>query len=262
MHSFRLSLLSALLAFASVPSLGAETSEGAFVIIEDQWIDEGYFDPGAQASQFGARPDKVRLWPDGVLPIQFKKNVGPALRQMVLEACAEWSRAANVRCILGEYKGASLVIGRSFAGIEKGCWSMLGSDFYFLALRRRMNLGLGCDSYPTVLHELGHALGLTHEHQRPDRDDYVQVLAQNVADPFLGIGKKLNFAKQSAEAYTPYDFFSIMHYSRKATSKNGQDTLVPRPGFEHLIDVMGRATRLSDLDREAISAMYGPPPAG
>jgi hypothetical protein len=238
-----------------------------FVQVGDQLIERGYFEAGdAPAAEvlergfMGGRPRKVALWPDGVLPLHFNSDVGPDLRRTVLEACAEWASAANLRCIEGSYQGRRLVIGRSFAGVKQGCWSMLGRAAYFVGLRRRMNLGPGCESYSTVLHELGHALGLTHEHQRNDRDDFVRIIEENVHDPFLGLAYRLNFKKQSTDGYTPYDFESIMHYGRRSASKNGGDTIVPHPGYESMIDVMGGASHLSDLDRSAIAAMYGARP--
>jgi len=227
-----------------------------FFEVEDQWIDRAYFE--GEHTQ-GGKPQRVKLWPDGVLPIRFKSDVEPGVRELVWQACREWGAAANVKCIEGRYQGAELVIGRSFLGIKQGCWSMLGSGFYFGPLRRRMNLGTRCDTYETVLHEMGHALGLTHEHQRADRDQYVEIRTQNVSDPFLGIGIKLNFAKQATDQLGPYDFFSIMHYGRKAASKNGEDTIVPRAGFDSMLDVIGRAKGLSELDRVSIASLYGAP---
>jgi hypothetical protein len=32
----------------------------------------------------------------------------------------------------------------------------------------------------TTMHEMMHAIGFVHEHSRPDRDQFVQVLLQNV----------------------------------------------------------------------------------
>lgn len=32
----------------------------------------------------------------------------------------------------------------------------------------------------TLLHELGHTIGLYHEHMRPDRDEYVEIFTANI----------------------------------------------------------------------------------
>ena len=64
------------------------------------------------------------------------------------------------------------------------------------------------------LHELGHTLGLLHEHQRPDRDDYIVINTQNIED-----GAQAQFMK-IGKVYGPFDFNSIMLYDSYSFAKN------------------------------------------
>ena len=67
-----------------------------------------------------------------------------------------------------------------------------------------------------MIHELGHTIGLFHEQSRPDRDDFVQILWDNIKAK-----EKSNFHKYTraviATHKVPYDYKSIMHYGPKVT---------------------------------------------
>lgn len=43
-----------------------------------------------------------------------------------------------------------------------------------------ISIGKNCDKFGIVVHELGHVVGFWHEHTRPDRGDYVQILYENI----------------------------------------------------------------------------------
>ncbi len=43
-----------------------------------------------------------------------------------------------------------------------------------------VNLGRNCIRNGTIAHEIGHLIGFWHEHTRPDRDRYVEILRRNV----------------------------------------------------------------------------------
>lgn len=50
-----------------------------------------------------------------------------------------------------------------------------------------INLGAGCMYEGTIQHEAIHALGFEHEHNRYDRDRYLNLYMQNVDPGFIGI---------------------------------------------------------------------------
>ena len=62
-----------------------------------------------------------------------------------------------------------------------------------------------------IAHEVGHALGVIHEHQRNDRDEYVRILTENAYDSFTHL-----FAVYDAGVTTnldvAYDYASVMQY--------------------------------------------------
>ena len=78
-----------------------------------------------------------------------------------------------------------------------------------------------CDagSVGTVAHETCHAIGLRHEQQRPDRDDYIKVdLKKNPK----GLSES-NYDKRDDLMFGAYDQRSIMQYRTAAiTAKNGK----------------------------------------
>jgi len=59
----------------------------------------------------------------------------------------------------------------------KGCYSEIGrkTGQQFLSLERGV-----CTSVETTIHELLHALGFAHEHNRPDRDKYIRINEDNL----------------------------------------------------------------------------------
>ena len=111
-----------------------------------------------------------------------------------------------------------------------------------------MSLAETCMKFSTILHELGHAIGFWHEQSRPDRDEYIKVLTENIAN-----SQRSNFQieKEINSLGVGYDYNSVMHYNND-TFGGGRLTIEAR---DPTIPV-GRAVELSKLDILQANLLY------
>jgi hypothetical protein len=96
-----------------------------------------------------------------------------------------------------------------FVSHPDACQSRVGRRFFPGGQDIRCQLTVDGFARGAILHEMAHAAGLFHEHQRPDRDDYVIVSG----------GDDTNYGRKDSGdvlLLTPYDYLSIMHYPMTA----------------------------------------------
>uniref|UniRef100_A0A0K0D7G0 Metalloendopeptidase n=1 Tax=Angiostrongylus cantonensis TaxID=6313 RepID=A0A0K0D7G0_ANGCA len=105
-----------------------------------------------------------------------------------------------------------------------------------------------------VQHELLHVIGLWHEHMRYDRDQYVRVLRQNIAPGYESQFKKIS-SSESTVYGLPYDYRSIMHYSKTAFAIPGTITMETRD--PRYMNVIGRQNDASRSDYLKVCQIYG-----
>lgn len=105
-----------------------------------------------------------------------------------------------------------------------------------------ISIGKNCDKFGIVVHELGHVIGFWHEHTRPDRDEHVSIIRDNIQQGTINgggggvslagwcvygvcvsAGQEYNFLKMEPDEVDSlgevYDFGSIMHYARNTFSR-------------------------------------------
>ena len=107
-----------------------------------------------------------------------------------------------------------------------------------------------------ILHEISHLLGMYHEHQRWDRDKYINIVWENVNPRKIAQFYKYNFDTYGVE----YDLASIMQYSLNFFSRDGiVNSMEVRDNVTHSVAVIGRQLRPSKGDLTRLNRMYNCP---
>ncbi|KAF2985190.1 hypothetical protein EK904_007504 [Melospiza melodia maxima] len=171
------------------------------------------------------------------LEMNAKGVILKAFEQYRLKTCIDFKPWEGEKNYISVFKGS-------------GCWSSVGNLQMGL---QQLSIGANCDRIGTVQHEFLHALGFWHEQSRSDRDDYVTIVWDRIQS-----GKEHNFNKyddnRSDFLNVPYDYNSVMHYSKTAF-KNGTDpTIITNiPDFT---DVIGQRMDFSEYDLKKLNRLY------
>jgi len=178
---------------------------------------------------------KGMLWVGGVVPYVFDTLVTAAQQAAMIAAMKEWENVSPVRFVPRTNQNDYIHIKGDGSN-----WSNVGK------IGGKQGIGIyNWNSRFQMAHELCHALGFMHEHQRPDRDIFVTIAPSKLADPQFQI-------KSDAIATSSYDFDSVMHGDSTAITVNGHHNKIWQSRI-------GQRDHLSTGDIRGMQVAYGEP---
>jgi len=122
--------------------------------------------------------------------------------------------------------------------------------------------GSGSCTVTTILHEMGHIVGLYHQQTRTDSATYVTVNYSNAIKSTWPYDFAIN--TQNQQLLTPYDYASVMQYPSYSLSRNGGPVIETIPAgipLQGTDGVPGAGNQdYSAGDKEAIDRLYGAAP--
>lgn len=202
----------------------------------------------------GAIIDNTKYqWPNGTVYYQFDPAILAETKNIILKAMEEWNFSTG-----GVIKFVERTNQKNYVWIFNG-----DGNFSTLGMRggeQKLSLYPG-EGRGSALHEIGHTLGLIHEQSRSDRDEYINIMWDNIQ-----VGTKTNFEIwpehhtivaflhdefdfESIMLYPSYNNFAITYSKPTITKKDGSTFTAQR-------------NYLNSTAIRAVCAVYGYPSGG
>ncbi|ODM89770.1 Zinc metalloproteinase nas-14 [Orchesella cincta] len=139
-------------------------------------------------------------WPNGLVKYELHSSITEDLVPIVQSAIDDIQNKTCIRFQTRSFEELSYILierDDTVCGIANGCR---------LGIPQSVKFGIGCADKNAIIHEIGHALCLGHEHTRKDRDDYIHFDGCPPGEPPPG---KDNYDTRGHF----YDYTSQMSYS-------------------------------------------------
>jgi len=196
-------------------------------------------------------------WQNGIIYYSFAANVTASQQTAFETACQAWTVGTPLQCVRRTSQPNYVHVQTHTGEHCNGAWVSC-ADVGMRGGRQHLFVYSGSWSDQGLLqHEIGHSIGMIHEHQRADRDSYVYIMWQNVE-----AGREDQFQEFTAgRPMTEYDFHSVMHYNNCAFARPGTGCTSTTPTLQTIVpracdrDLVG-GTVITQLDRDALRNVY------
>ncbi len=230
------------------PSFEEAVLNEDLVQIDDMIVEKNWLVDESELSSKSFSLKQVRLWPNGIIYYRFSSEITANERSQFLFWCKEMGEFANVKC---QEKGAN---NKDYVFISKTSENVCGSS-YVGRWGGEQPLKFRCWNRRTVHHELLHAFGIHHEHNRHDRDNYLTMLLENADPALIRFFQKVRL--ETVGMYlNMYDYDSVMHYESRAGSKNGKPVFY-RTDLGPVRGLIKLKAGMSYGDHYGLYALYG-----
>jgi len=191
----------------------------------------------------------TKTWPNGVIPYVMDPRItGTRYQKSFNKAMDMWEKYTCIKFVKHTDEAA-------YVTLTNGSSCSSGVGMWYKPYE--VHLAKKCRTAGNAMHELGHVIGFWHEHQRPDRDEYIGINYENLQDNFAARNSYLKIPSVFVNSYgVKYDYASIMHYAKDSFAKKRRDAFRVKKDLPKCLTDVGQRKSISRKDIEQANKLY------